>query len=49
MRKFAKDGLDRVLNKPYISPGEECGAEEASGSFVIACSNSAELLDFVEA
>jgi hypothetical protein len=34
--------------KPYISPGQEYGTEEVSGGFVIACSNSAELLEFEE-
>ena len=32
--------------KPYISPSQEYGAEEVSGGFVIACSNSADLLEF---
>ena len=34
--------------KPYISPNQEYGAEEVSGGFVIACVNSAELLEFEE-
>ena len=34
--------------KPYISPSQEYGTEEVSGGFVIACSNSAELLEFEE-
>ena len=34
--------------KPYRSPSQEYGAEEVSGGFVIACSNSAEWLEFEE-
>ena len=34
--------------KPYICPGEEDGAEEVSGGFIVARGNGAELLQLEE-